>query len=169
MPWTLTDDLDEYAATAGGFLRSQPVLNTVHLTSSLFAAAFAEMGDPAGRRSAEFAADRLSYGGVTLWEVGGATVSMAGVTRPVAGTVRVGPVYTPRGFRRRGYAGAVTAAVSQAALDDGAGDVVLYTDLANPTSNALYQRLGYRAVEDRVILSFGSGEQNNGNRGYRNK
>ena len=46
------------------------------------------------------------------------------------------------------------AAVSQAALDAGVRDVVLYTDLANPTSNALYQRLGYRPVEDRVVLSF---------------
>lgn len=45
--------------------------------------------------------------------------------------------------------------MSQAALDAGVTDVVLYTDLANPTSNALYQRLGYRPVEDRLVLSFG--------------
>ena len=51
--------------------------------------------------------------------------------------------------------GAVTAAVSQAARDAGAAEVVLFTDLANPTSNALYQRLGYEAVSDRVIFSFG--------------
>ena len=49
---------------------------------------------------------------------------------------------------------AATAAVSQAARDAGAQEVVLYTDLANPTSNALYQRLGYRPVEDRVVLSY---------------
>jgi predicted GNAT family acetyltransferase len=70
--------------------------------------------------------------------------------------VRVGPVYTPPELRGHGYAGAATAAVSQAALDDGIREVVLYTDLANPTSNALYQRLGYRPVEDRVVLSFTS-------------
>ncbi len=46
------------------------------------------------------------------------------------------------------------AAASQAALDAGTGEVVLYTDLANPTSNALYERLGYRPVEDRVVLTF---------------
>ena len=68
--------------------------------------------------------------------------------------VRVGPVYTPPELRGRGYAGAATAAASQAALDAGVRQVVLYTDLANPTSNALYQRLGYRPVEDRVIFSF---------------
>jgi predicted GNAT family acetyltransferase len=68
--------------------------------------------------------------------------------------VRVGPVYTPPEVRGHGYASAATAAVSQAALEDGLREVVLYTDLANPTSNALYQRLGYRPVEDRVVFSF---------------
>jgi GNAT superfamily N-acetyltransferase len=100
--------------------------------------------------------DRLSYGGLTLWEVAGRPVSLAGLTRMVAGQVRVGPVYTPPELRRRGFAGAVTAAVSKAALDAGAAEVLLFTDLANPTSNALYQRLGYRPVADRIILVFES-------------
>ena len=99
--------------------------------------------------------DRLSYGGLMLWETGGEPVSMAGLTRPAAGQVRVGPVYTPPGHRGRGYGGAVTTAVSQAARDAGVAEVVLFTDLANPTSNALYQRLGYEAVSDRAIYSFG--------------
>ena len=98
--------------------------------------------------------DRLSYGGFTLWETGEGVVSMAGMTRQVAGHVRVAPVYTPPECRRNGYAAGVTFAVSQAALDAGARDVVLFTDLANPTSNALYQRLGYRPVADRVEWSF---------------
>ena len=72
----------------------------------------------------------------------------------VTGMVRVGSVYTPPAVRGRGYAGAVTAAVSRAARDAGVREVVLFTDLANPTSNALYQRLGYRPVEDRVTFSF---------------
>jgi predicted GNAT family acetyltransferase len=97
---------------------------------------------------------RLSHRGLTLWEDGYRPVSMAGLTRQVAGATRVGPVYTPPDLRRRGYAGAVTAAVSRAALAAGADEVVLFTDLANPTSNALYQRLGYEPVEDRIILSF---------------
>ncbi len=100
--------------------------------------------------------DQLSYGGLTLWEAGGAAVSLAGFHRPAAGAVRLGPVYTPPDRRGRGYAAAVTAAVSQAALDAGASDVVLFTNVANPTSNALYRRLGYRAVEDRVVLRFES-------------
>ncbi len=99
-------------------------------------------------------ADRLSYRGFMLWEAGGVPVAMAGLTRNVAGVVRVGAVYTPAEQRRRGYGGAVTTAASQAALDGGAAEVVLFTDLANPTSNALYQRLGYRPVGDRVQLDL---------------
>ena len=98
--------------------------------------------------------DRLSYRGLTLWEAGGQPVSLAGLTRPAAGQVRVGPVYTPPGQRGQGYGGAVTWAVTRAALDAGVTGVLLFTDLANPTSNALYQRLGYRAVSDRTMYSF---------------
>jgi GNAT superfamily N-acetyltransferase len=102
----------------------------------------------------EMVDDVISYGGVSLWQVDGVPVSMAAATRAVAGVVRVAPVYTPPASRQRGYGGAVTAAVSRAALDAGATDVVLYTDLANPTSNSIYQRLGYRPVHDRVVLAF---------------
>jgi RimJ/RimL family protein N-acetyltransferase len=98
---------------------------------------------------------RLGYGGLTIWEAGGLPVALAGVTRAAGGMVRVGPVYTPPQWRGRGYGGAATSAVSQAALDEGIAEVLLYTDLANPTSNALYQRLGYRPVEDRIVLTFG--------------
>ncbi len=99
--------------------------------------------------------DRISHGGLTLWEVGGAPVSLAGCLRPAEAVVRLGPVYTPPEHRERGYGGAVTAAVSRAALAAGAAHVVLFTDLANRTSNALYHRLGYRPVEDRLVLKFG--------------
>lgn len=95
----------------------------------------------------------LDYGGALLWE-DGQPVSMATRSRAEAGAVRVQTVYTPPIQRGRGYGEAVTIAVTQAAQQSGARDVVLTTDLANPTSNALYQRLGYRSVEDRVIVEF---------------
>lgn len=98
--------------------------------------------------------DRMSYGGIMLWEAAAEPVAMAALSREVAGVTRVVTVYTPPRFRRHGYGGAITTAVSQAALDAGAARVVLYTDVANPTSNALYQRLGYRPVEDRVLLDL---------------
>ncbi len=119
-----------------------------------FSAFTREVGDPDTHDHAAAVDERVSYGGIVVWEAGGAPVSIAGRSRIVAGMARVGPVYTPPALRGRGYAGGATVAVSQAALDAGASEVVLYTDLANPTSNALYQRLGYRPVEDRLVLSF---------------
>lgn len=98
--------------------------------------------------------DRIGYGGLSLWEVDGTPVAMAGISRTVAATARVSPVYTPADLRGRGYGGAAAAAVSRAALDAGAEEVVLFTDLANPTSNALYQRIGYEPVADRIALDF---------------
>lgn len=114
-----------------------------------------EIGESA-REVVDSVDEKLPYGGLTLWEVDGQPVSMAGASRPEAGMIRVMAVYTPRELRGRGYAGAVTTVVSRAALDAGAVDVVLFTDLANATSNALYQRLGYRPVEDRAVVEFRS-------------
>jgi predicted GNAT family acetyltransferase len=71
------------------------------------------------------------------------------------GCVRVGPVYTPRHWRGKGYGSAVTAAAIRDVLDDG-GLPVLFTDLADPTSNDIYQRLGYYSVEDRLEIAFRS-------------
>jgi RimJ/RimL family protein N-acetyltransferase len=109
-------------------------------------------GDPG--RAERAVDDRLGHRGFTLWELRGEPVALAGLTREVAGVVRVLDVYTPPQHRQRGYGGAVTAAVSQAALMAGTSAVVLFTDLANPTSNALYQRLGYRPIGDRAVLDL---------------
>jgi GNAT superfamily N-acetyltransferase len=117
--------------------------------------AFHDEVDPAGGPVRPAMVDeRIGYGGLTVWETGDGPVSLAGRTRAVAGQARIGPVYTPPAHRGRGYGGAVTTAVSQQALTAGAAEVLLYTDLANPTSNALYQRLGYQPVTDRVQLRF---------------
>jgi len=98
--------------------------------------------------------DQLACGAVTLWEVDGAPVSMAARSCTESGMVRIQGVYTPPELRGRGYAGATTTAVTRAALAAGTGEIVLVTDLSNPTSNALYQRLGYRPVEDRTVMEF---------------
>jgi GNAT superfamily N-acetyltransferase len=114
-----------------------------------------EAGPQGPRESQRVVDDRLRFGGLVIWEDAGAPVSLAGWAEPAAGLARVGPVYTPPQLRGRGFGAAVTAAVTQAALDGGAEGVVLFTDLANPTSNTLYQRLGYRPVSDRVVLRLG--------------
>ncbi|MFJ3896016.1 GNAT family N-acetyltransferase [Streptomyces sp. NPDC090083] len=91
----------------------------------------------------------------TFWETpDGTPVSLAGATARIGGMVRVDPVYTPAHLRGRGYAGAVTAEVTRAALATGATDVVLFTDPGNPTSNALYQRLGYVRITDWAVYDF---------------
>jgi GNAT superfamily N-acetyltransferase len=89
-----------------------------------------------------------------IWENGGKPVAWAAASVPIRGMSRVGPVYTPPAHRARGYGSAVTAAVSQRAREAGARDVILFTDLANPTSNSIYQKLGYRPVYDSTELEF---------------
>ena len=87
-----------------------------------------------------------------LWE-DGEPVSLAGTSGPVEGVVRVGPVYTPPALRRRGYAEACVAEVSRRVLAGG-NRCILYTDLANPTSNSIYRRIGYRAVAEVLRYRF---------------
>ncbi|MNP50491.1 FR47-like protein [compost metagenome] len=63
-------------------------------------------------------------------------------------------VYTPPYERRKGYATSIVAQLSQLALDKGFTRCVLYTDLANPTSNSIYQKIGYTPVCDSLQLRF---------------
>lgn len=108
--------------------------------------------DQPGRASEAALRDRLSYGGILLWEAAGHPVSLAGFSRPLGGASRIGPAFTPPAARGHGYAAGVTHAASGAAHAAGAREVLLFTDLANPTSNGVYQRLGFTPVEDRVRL-----------------
>ncbi|MEU5285647.1 GNAT family N-acetyltransferase [Streptomyces sp. CA-278952] len=106
------------------------------------------------KSSAEWLVDEgTERGALTLWENGGAPVALAGRSRMLAGTVRVTLVYTPPGLRGRGYAAAVTDEAGRAAREAGATEVVLFADLANPTSNGVYLRIGYEAVADRLLLT----------------
>ncbi|MCB5906080.1 GNAT family N-acetyltransferase [Streptomyces pinistramenti] len=123
------------------------------LLVSWFADFAAAIGSPPPRSAAPVD-DRIAAGRCLLWEDGGRPVAMASRTGTVSGAARIAPVHTPPGLRGRGYAGAVTAALSQRARDAGTDTLVLFTDLANPTSNSLYQRLGYRPVEDHLVLEF---------------
>ncbi|MFI6347943.1 GNAT family N-acetyltransferase [Streptomyces sp. NPDC050560] len=115
------------------------------------------VGRGAGRPALDWADDRIAYGGVLLWELDdGTPVAMAGASRLIAGQVRVAPVYTPKPLRGRGYAGAATAELSARLAASPAEEVLLFADLSNPTSNALYQRLGYRSVRDFTVVAFGA-------------
>ncbi|GAA1699986.1 GNAT family N-acetyltransferase [Fodinicola feengrottensis] len=91
---------------------------------------------------------RIGQGLIWLWEVDGEPVASASRTDASGGVVRVGFVYTPPAHRRHGYAGALVAAVSADTLAAGATACCLFTDLANPTSNHIYQEVGYYPVAD---------------------
>jgi uncharacterized protein len=94
-------------------------------------------------------------GGIELWVDGGAPVSFASYGGLTPNGIRVGPVYTPPELRRRGYATALVAEVTQMLLDRGRKFCFLFTDLANPTSNSIYQRIGYEPVSDADQWVFG--------------
>ena len=91
---------------------------------------------------------------IILWEDGGKPVAWALASAPIGGMSRIGPVYTPKEHREHGYGSAVTAAVAQHAMNAGAHDVMLFTDLTNPVSNSIYQKIGFRPVYDSTELEF---------------
>ncbi|WP_066363597.1 GNAT family N-acetyltransferase [Herbidospora mongoliensis] len=105
--------------------------------------------DPTPVVSARTNREELVY-----WEAGGAPVSVAGFSQPIGGMSRIGPVYTPPELRGKGYGSAVTHAATTSALAAGASEVLLFTDLSNPTSNSIYQKLGYVPVGDYASVSF---------------
>ena len=93
--------------------------------------------------------------GVELWIDEGAPVSFSGYGGQTPNGNRIGPVYTPPELRRRGYASALVAELTKRLLDGGRKFCFLFTDLANPTSNSIYQRVGYEPVSDADQWVFG--------------
>jgi predicted GNAT family acetyltransferase len=96
---------------------------------------------------------RMEDGDVFLWDTG-EPVSMAAKTRPTKHGISIGMVFTPRELRRRGYATACVAELSRSLLSEGWEYCALYADLANPASNRIYQRIGYRPVCDFEEYEF---------------
>ncbi|EPY7704335.1 MULTISPECIES: GNAT family N-acetyltransferase [Bacillus] len=85
-------------------------------------------------------------------EVDGKLVSVAAKTRPTKNNITVNFVYTPKEERKKGYASNCVAALSQRMLDEGYKTTTLYTDLANPTSNKIYQEIGYEQIAESVLI-----------------
>ena len=116
-----------------------------------------EEDDPGRAEAREGSTQRLASGdgGIDLWEDEGEIVSSSGWGGPTPNGIRIGPVYTPPERRGHGYATALVAKQSQALLDAGRRFCFLYTDLANPTSNAIYERIGYVKVAESAMVAFG--------------
>lgn len=121
------------------------------------AAAAEQAGRPVDRPETEHdtlevMAERIAEGRVLLWEDDrGRVVHLTGHNLPAFGVARLGPVYTPAEHRGRGYASAAVAEVSRRLVDRGVR-VCLFTDQANPTSNRIYQALGFQPVVDMANL-----------------
>jgi len=94
-----------------------------------------------------------------IWEVEAQPVAMASLARPTAHGISVNAVYTPPEHRKRGYATALVAAISEEGLKRGKQFCVLYTDLTNLTSNLIYQKIGYRFVSGSRHYRFQYGSQ----------
>ena len=96
---------------------------------------------------------RIKDGLVYIWH-DDTPVSMASLTPISGGISAVVLVYTPPEHRGHGYGAACTAAVSQIALDAGAAHCVLFAELSNPQSNAIYRALGYERAGEHIRYRF---------------
>jgi predicted GNAT family acetyltransferase len=92
--------------------------------------------------------------GLMIWEVQNQPANMVGYAGPTTNGIRIGAVYTPTDLRRRGYATACVANISSYLLDKGYKFCFLFTDLLNPTSNHIYQQVGYVPVSDVDTYNF---------------
>ena len=99
----------------------------------------------------------VTDGRLFCWEMDSDIVALAGhapiITTEAITIGRIGPVFTPPEFRRRGFGAAVTAYVTRQLIEEGAR-VMLFTDAANPTSNGIYQAIGFRLVDEVIQTHF---------------
>jgi len=114
-----------------------------------------DVDEPLGEDAAAATVARLTnQRDLPVWELDGGIVSMAAVVRRTPRSSTIAFVYTPPELRGRGYASAVVAALTQRELDAGQQWCALFTDLANPTSNHIYQALGYEPRADFRMLEL---------------
>ena len=146
MAMHVLDHVDDPPHPARGALRS-PESDERDLLVRWWEEFASEAGMPGAAQAGATVDARLRQQGLLVWD-DEQPVSMIGLNPPVAGVVRIGPVYTPPQLRRRGYAGSAVAACSRRALAGGAARCMLFTDLANTTSNKIYAEVGYRRCGD---------------------
>lgn len=87
--------------------------------------------------------EKIRRDAVYVWE-DGEPVCQTYCAAPTVNGIRITGVYTPKGCRGRGYASNCVAALTRVLLSRGYKFVFLFTDLSNPTSNAIYQKVGFR-------------------------
>jgi GNAT superfamily N-acetyltransferase len=152
-------DLVEPRPVAGGLRPARR--EELRLVGSWYDAFMADADEQAGREPGESPhespsddelARRIDSGRVFVWvDEDDTPVNVTAATPPAYGVSRIGPVYTPREHRGRGYASACVYAVSRLLRESGERPC-LFTDQANPTSNKIYEAIGYRPLVDMANL-----------------
>jgi hypothetical protein len=146
-------------AEVPGDLRSAR-LEEQDLVTSWYDAFMADADEQAGRPPGSSAHEapepdemrrRIETGQIFVWEVDGVPVHVTAATEPAFGVSRVGPVYTPKDQRGHGYASRAVYEVSRRIIESGTR-ACLFTDQANPTSNKIYEALGYERLVDMANL-----------------
>jgi GNAT superfamily N-acetyltransferase len=142
-----------------GSLRSAR-LDEQELVAAWYDAFMADADEQAGREpgvsahespSPEELARKIGTGRVYVWVDDDTPVNVTAASVATYGVSRIGPVYTPRDHRGRGYASAAVYAVSRLLRETGERPC-LFTDQANPTSNKIYEAIGYRRLVDMANL-----------------
>lgn len=137
-------ELHSPAATSGEAVQTGP--DRVDSTRRLIAGFAAALGQPLPEQDVE---QQLAAGRrFLLWLDSGEPVALAGHSPVIAGSARISYVYTVPAARGRGFGAAVTAAAVESARAAGAAEIVLFADQANPTSNGIYERLGFDRVDE---------------------
>jgi hypothetical protein len=127
---------------APGFLRVATAddVDTLEIWNQNFALEAMSQEDPQARAKVE---RLLKLGSMYVWETDGQIVCQTYSTQPMGSSIKITGVYTPTQLRGKGYASNCVAGITRKLLTDGYKKIFLYTDLANPTSNSIYQKIGY--------------------------
>lgn len=140
------------AALSAGRLRLATEADRTRIAEWMWQFDHEALGTGTRERAEGGARRRIAAGEIVVWE-DAEPRAMAGRARRTRGTVAVNAVYTPPEFRGRGYATACVAELSRRLLEEVAA-CVLFTDLANPTANRIYTRMGYRPLLDFVLVAL---------------
>lgn len=145
------DDLDQYQPVSGKMrlAREDEVDMLIDWT---FDSGMAMTNDR--RLEGEKRLSSIRKASLFIWEDEGRPVAMTALSRSVGDGITVSLVYTPKNERRKGYATNLVAAVTEHALKT-YEYCCLYTDLSNPTSNSIYQQIGYKPVVDSAMYLVG--------------
>ncbi len=152
---TLTMALRVYELTQGSFPRTPPgkfylaSKEDISIVTKYFYAMQQEAHpDMPHHENSERVLKMIEQDSVFLWKVNDKPVSIALSTRPTGHAICISGVYTPPQERKKGYASACVAHLSQYLLAKGYQSINLFTDLSNPTSNDIYMQIGFRPICD---------------------